>query len=108
MHFNLPRPPAVYCMCLLACHALPVDLDTECSPQFYVNVADIEQLQSMDSYIACTTEKIFQSKTRLYDVFVEGYRFSSATESDGYLLRTTQQDWQKYEHLNNLRSALVN
>lgn len=97
----------VYCTCLLPCHALPLDLDTECSPQFYVNVADIDHLQSLESYVACTTEKIFQSKTRLYDVFVDGTEFHSSSEANLPLLRNTADDQQRYEHLCNIRSNEV-
>lgn len=94
----------VYCTCLLPCHALPVDLDTECSPQFYVNVTDIDHLQSLDGFVACTTEKIFQSKTRLYDVFVDGREFYVPSDCNSYLLRITAEDQQKYQHLNNIWS----
>lgn len=44
---------AVYCACLLASHVLPFKIDTDSNPQFYINVADIEQLETMDNYIAC-------------------------------------------------------
>ena len=33
---------------------------------YYVNVFDIDRLSTMDSYIACTSEKIFQEKPQLY------------------------------------------
>lgn len=82
-----------------------MDLDIELNPQFYVNVADIDHLQSLDSYVACTTEKIFQSKTPLYDVFVDGNDFHVASETCRYLLRTTEQDQDRYQHLNNIRSV---
>ena len=93
----------VYCTCLLATHVLTQDLDTDCNPQFYVNVADIEQLSSLDSYVACTTEKIFQSKTHLYDVFVDSQNIVSHLESLTSLLKPTLADEQRYEHLNNIR-----
>ncbi len=99
-------PPPVYCTCLLTSHTLPNDPNTECNPQFYVNVADIDAMGTMDSYIACTTEKIFQSKTQLYDVFVEGATVISHQERFDSLLRINQFDEQRYEHLNNLRYVL--
>ncbi|XP_064398551.1 DENN domain-containing protein 11-like [Halichondria panicea] len=94
----------VYCTCLLTSHVLPNDLNTECNPQFYVNVADIDAMTTMDSYVACTTEKIFQIKTQLYDVFVDGERVTSNQERMDPLLRVNQCDEQRYEHLNHLRS----
>ena len=33
---------------------------------YYINVFDIDRLSTMDSYIACTSEKIFQEKPQLY------------------------------------------
>ena len=101
-----PPPPhthTVYCTCLLTSHVLPNDLNTDCNPQFYVNVADIDAMTTMDSYIACTTEKIFQIKTQLYDVFVEGERVTSHQERMDPLLRINQCDEQRYDHLNHLR-----
>ena len=52
-NFFLSLLLTVYCACLLASHVLPIDLDTDNNPQFYVNVADIEQLRTMGNYIAC-------------------------------------------------------
>ena len=36
------------------------------SLMYYINVFDIDRLSTMDSYIACTSEKIFQEKPQLY------------------------------------------
>ena len=52
----------VYCACLLASHVLPLKIDTDSNPQFYINVADIEQMETMDNYVAC------QSVVRKYRV----------------------------------------
>ncbi len=93
----------MYCTCLLSSHALSADLSTECNPQFYVNVADIDHLESLDSYMACTTEKIFQSKTHLYDVFVDGSEFLSPLETMSSLLKPTLWDHRRFEHLRNIR-----
>ena len=38
---------------------------------FFVNVADIDALRGLSSFVACTTEKIFVHKTDMYDVFVD-------------------------------------
>ena len=45
--------PAVYCTCLLTDHSLGGNLDLDCNPMFYVNVNDIESLQSTRHYVAC-------------------------------------------------------
>ncbi|KAJ8302431.1 hypothetical protein KUTeg_018827, partial [Tegillarca granosa] len=49
----------VYCACCLSKHDLGA-MGRNVKPHFYVNVADIETLESEISYIACTTEKIFE------------------------------------------------
>lgn len=36
------------------------------SLMYYINVFDIDRLSTVDSYIACTSEKIFQEKPQLY------------------------------------------
>lgn len=44
----------VYCACSLACHSLPTTFAiAEPKPHFYVNVADIETLESEVTYVAC-------------------------------------------------------
>ena len=44
----------VYCACCLANHSLENSIvDKDLVPHFYVNVADIESLESELSYIAC-------------------------------------------------------
>ena len=44
----------VYCLCCLANHNVENSLtDNEVIPYFYVNVADIETLETELSYVAC-------------------------------------------------------
>ena len=46
--------PAVYSSCLLATHNLTkAGLDTDSNPVFYINVADIPYIASLNCYIAC-------------------------------------------------------
>ena len=46
--------PAVYSSCLLATHNLTnAGLDTDSNPVFYINVADIPYISSLNCYIAC-------------------------------------------------------
>ena len=68
-----------------------------------MNVADIDSLSSLDSYVACTTEKIFLSKKHLYDIFVEGDEIICHQESLDPMIRLNRFDEQRYFHLNNLR-----
>ena len=82
-----------------------MDIDTEVNPQFYVNVADIDHLQTLDHYVACTTEKIFQSKTQLYDVFVDQQNITSSKVILEPLLKVSPTDELKYERLNDIRSG---
>jgi hypothetical protein len=41
---------------------------------YYVNVFDIDELATMSSYVACTSERIFAEKKQLYDVYVNNVR----------------------------------
>eukprot|EP01135_Chromosphaera_perkinsii_P004219 Nk52_evm8s272 gene=Nk52_evmTU8s272 len=72
------RPPVgvicyrVYCSCLLASHAIPYTFERRTNPLFYVNVADINTLEGEESYVACTTERVFELKKHLYDLYVNG------------------------------------
>uniref|UniRef100_A0A3P8USL4 DENN domain-containing protein 11 n=1 Tax=Cynoglossus semilaevis TaxID=244447 RepID=A0A3P8USL4_CYNSE len=63
----------VYCCCCLANVSLPGIGSSvpELRPFFYINVADINVLATEVSYIACTTEKIFEEKKDLYDVYID-------------------------------------
>jgi hypothetical protein len=93
----------VYCTCLLTGHVLRGNLDLDCNPLFYVNVNDIDSLQSTRHYVACTSEQILQSKTELYDVFVDQQRLTSHLASLDPLLRLTPADRERYDHLTSIR-----
>ena len=97
----------VYATCLLTNQVYRSDVDTDCSPQFYVNVADIDRLRDMDSYVACTTEKIFQTKAELYDVFIDGRDFHYSSEGIVPITRTTSIDGTKFSHLSNVMYVCV-
>ncbi|KAK3578963.1 hypothetical protein CHS0354_034753 [Potamilus streckersoni] len=94
----------VYCACCLALHSVP-GLGEEIKPHFYVNVADIETLETEVAYIACTTEKIFESKHDLYDVYVDNQIVRTHFPALKELLKISSADREKYQKLNNLRSA---
>ncbi|CAF0859692.1 unnamed protein product [Adineta steineri] len=45
-------------------------LNQSVNPLFFITITDLLVLINEPSYIGCTTEKIFQEKTNIYDVFV--------------------------------------
>ncbi|XP_013392834.1 protein LCHN [Lingula anatina] len=96
----------VYCACCLANHSSDLRISShEVEPYFYINVADIDSLESEVSFIACTTEKIFQSKTQLYDVYVDNQDVTTHVPGLQELLRVSPADKDKMAKLNNQRSA---
>ena len=50
-----------------------------------------------------TTEKIFQSKTELFDVFVDNQNITTGQTRLEPLLKLTAADEQRYQHLNDIR-----
>ena len=82
-----------------------MDIDTEINPQFYVNVSDIDHLETLDHYVACTTEKIFLNKTQVFDVFVDEQNFVSSQRTLDPLLRVTSTDEESYRQLKDIRYA---
>eukprot|EP01102_Stenamoeba_stenopodia_P005093 TRINITY_DN15602_c0_g1_i1.p1 TRINITY_DN15602_c0_g1~~TRINITY_DN15602_c0_g1_i1.p1 ORF type:complete len:362 (-),score=70.84 TRINITY_DN15602_c0_g1_i1:169-1254(-) len=79
----------VYCCCLLSAISKPYVWDTSPTPLFYVNIADIDLLCTMKSYIACTTESIFSDKKRLYDVYINGTEITIPDDHLASLLQGT-------------------
>uniref|UniRef100_A0A4X2L2K2 DENN domain-containing protein 11 n=1 Tax=Vombatus ursinus TaxID=29139 RepID=A0A4X2L2K2_VOMUR len=99
----------VYCCCCLANVSLPGIGGTipESKPFFYVNVADIESLEIEVSYVACTTEKIFEEKHDLYDVYVDNQNVKTHHEHLQPLLKLNSADKEKYRRLNEQRQMLL-
>ncbi|CAH1778688.1 unnamed protein product [Owenia fusiformis] len=95
----------VYCACCLGNHSINYFGDRQPRPHFYVNVADIETLETEISYIACTTEKIFEMKAHLYDVYVDNQNLTTPSKLLKELLNVSDADKDKYAKLNNQRSA---
>ncbi|KAG7159995.1 DENN domain-containing protein 11-like [Homarus americanus] len=61
----------VHSISLLSAHSTP-GLPTQLlRPLFYISIADMDLLQEQHSYVACTTEKIFEEKTGVCDIYVE-------------------------------------
>lgn len=103
----------------------------EFRPFFYVNVADINALENELSYVACksmwgltllihavyvlntliseffvylgTTEKIFEEKKDLYDVYVDNQNVKTYREGLKPLLRLSAADKEKYHKLTEQR-----
>ncbi|XP_003742824.1 protein LCHN [Galendromus occidentalis] len=96
----------VYCTSTLVAHVHPgVDRSSAlCPPQFYVNIADIDSIEKMSSYVACTTEKIFENKLGLYDLYVDQQNLRTSKLRHQKLLETNLADRIKFRHLNDLRS----
>ncbi|XP_060012498.1 DENN domain-containing protein 11 isoform X5 [Lagenorhynchus albirostris] len=99
----------VYCCCCLANVSLPGIGGTvpESKPFFYVNVADIESLEVEVSYVACTTEKIFEEKRELYDVYVDNQNVKTHHERLQPLLKINSADREKYRRLSEQRQMLL-
>lgn len=79
----------------------------EFRPFFYVNVADISALENELSYVACTTEKIFEEKKDLYDVYVDNQNVKTYREGLKPLLRLSSADREKYRKLTEQRQMLL-
>ncbi|XP_068162455.1 DENN domain-containing protein 11-like [Antennarius striatus] len=99
----------VYCCCCLANISIPgIGVAVpEFRPFFYVNVADISALENELSYVACTTEKIFEEKKDLYDVYVDNQNVKTCREGLKPLLRLSTADRDKYHKLTEQRQMLL-
>ncbi|XP_008282692.1 protein LCHN-like [Stegastes partitus] len=99
----------VYCCCCLANISIPgVGVAVpEFRPFFYVNVADISALENELSYVACTTEKIFEEKKDLYDVYVDNQNVKTYRDGLKPLLRLSTADRDKYRKLTEQRQMLL-
>ncbi|XP_041375104.1 DENN domain-containing protein 11-like [Gigantopelta aegis] len=95
----------VYCACCLGNHNIQGLTSFDLRPHFYVNVADIESLESEIAYIACTTEKIFECKTHLFDVYVDNQIIHAHSPALCGLIKLSNADHEKFARLNNQRSA---
>ncbi|XP_030626181.1 protein LCHN-like [Chanos chanos] len=107
-----PAGPAcyrVYCCCILASVSTP-GAGTgvpQFRPYFYVSVADIGTLDTELSFVACTTEKIFEEKKFLYDLYVDRQNVMTHRESLKPLLRLSSADKERYRRLVEQREMLA-
>ncbi|KAL7402314.1 hypothetical protein ABVT39_012970 [Epinephelus coioides] len=99
----------VYCSCCLANVSLPgIGVSVpELRPFFYINIADITALETEMSYVACTTEKIFEEKKELYDVYVDNQNVKTHRTHLQPLLRLNAADKEKYRKLSEQRQLLL-
>ncbi|XP_039625999.1 DENN domain-containing protein 11 [Polypterus senegalus] len=99
----------VYCCCCLANVSIPgIGVSVpEFRPFFYINVADIEALETEVSYVACTTEKIFEEKKDLYDIYVDNQNVKTHHDNLQPLLRINNADRDKYRKLSEQRQVLL-
>ncbi|XP_035851766.1 DENN domain-containing protein 11-like [Sander lucioperca] len=99
----------VYCCCCLANISIPgIGVAVpEFRPFFYVNVADISALENELSYVACTTEKIFEEKKDLYDAYVDNQNVKTCRDGLKPLLRLSTADREKYRKLTEQRQMLL-
>ncbi|XP_071785240.1 DENN domain-containing protein 11-like [Asterias amurensis] len=95
----------VYCASLLGQYDVFISSAMDHKPFFYINVADIDTLETEVSYVACTTEKIFQEKKSLYDVYVDNQNVTTNSANLTAMGKINAMDKQKFNRLNNQRCA---
>ncbi|XP_037109184.1 DENN domain-containing protein 11 [Syngnathus acus] len=99
----------VYCCCSLANVSLPgIGVSVpELRPFFYINVADIPALETEMSYVACTTEKIFEDKKDLHDLYIDNQNVKTHRSHLLPLLRLNAADKERYRKLSEQRQLLL-
>ncbi|XP_061677394.1 DENN domain-containing protein 11 [Syngnathoides biaculeatus] len=99
----------VYCCCSLANVSLPgIGVSVpELRPFFYINVADIPKLETEMSYVACTTEKIFEEKKELHDLYIDNQNVKTHRSHLLTLLRLNAADKERYRKLSEQRQMLL-
>lgn len=89
---------SVYSACLLGSHRIPLAFVIQSDPLFFVEVNDINAMQTLEKYIACTSEKIFEIKKNLYDIFVDRQTIH-ANQKHGFVARVTASDLKRWKVL---------
>lgn len=97
----------VYSTNCLVAHSMPNIENPISKPLFYVNITDIETLQDEIFYIACTTEKIFESKIHLYDLYIDDHKLSVSNPALKKLLNSNNSDKTKYNELCKIRTMYM-
>ena len=82
-------------------------------PYFYINLYDIETVMIESSYVAYTSEKIFESKAYLFDLYVNQKEFmypihfdtkNSACASDNKIIKINKTDEKRYKSMKELKN----
>ncbi|KXJ13053.1 protein LCHN [Exaiptasia diaphana] len=98
----------VYCACLLASHGIPFGFETGSNPLFFTNVCDLDTLQNEHKYIACTTEKIFEMKDDVWDVYIDNQNIRAKGHLNS-LVHPNYADRERFETLDIYRrDQLIN
>lgn len=61
------------------------------------------RIASLPSYVACTTEKIFESKLSLFDLYIDQQNVRASKLRHHSLLEISVADRLKFAHLSQLR-----
>jgi hypothetical protein len=88
----------VYCANMLG-HTRVRHFRWDANPLFYVNINDMKTLHEQETFIAATTEAIFQKKFHIYDVYVAKYKFHMPTKEAELTLQVTDGDRSRYRYL---------
>ncbi|KAF6029682.1 KIAA1147 [Bugula neritina] len=94
--FYSPPPAAdlchlVYCANFLLTHSEKLR-GNSCRPYYFVNIADTNILSKELSYIACTTEKVMETKSDIYDLYIDNGAVTITSDKLKSLLRVTKGD----------------
>lgn len=96
----------VYCANMLAFTKVR-KLRWDPNPMFYVNINDMKSLHEQESFLACTTEAIFQKKFNVYDLYVSKDSLHLPSKEAELPLRITEGDRARYRYLLDIISAYL-
>lgn len=90
----------VYCASELLSHSCKEAFKIkDVNPIFFVSTHDIDSLEkSTSGWVACTSDLIFEWKTHIYDIYVDGPEVKTSKQSKNYL-RVTSKDKQRWQTL---------
>lgn len=95
----------VYCINALSFHAVPELNDTQpISTLFYINVTDIDTIDCSNAYIACTTDRILDSKPLISDVSVYNDQVQFKDQQLHDVITITAHDRRRYQQISQIFS----
>ncbi|GAB6032592.1 hypothetical protein CHUAL_011483 [Chamberlinius hualienensis] len=90
----------VYCINALSFHAVPELNDIKpINVFFYINVNDIDSIDCSNAYVACTTDKILESKPLISDISVCNYQVQFKDQQLQNVITITAEDRERYDEL---------